>query len=158
MRKIKVGAIGCGYWGPNLIRNIIQSSSAEMVAVADIDTTRLDSIRSRFPKISYFTEDYNDLFQLGLDAVMICTPPETHFKITRDCLLNGLHVLVEKPLTTNTVDAQKLIWLADQQGRNRHAQVRRSGCNGNRNHNRFRTAEQPEGAAPASSIVQAYSS
>ncbi len=63
----------------------------------------------RFPQIETATRDYRDLFALGLDAVVIATPPATHYAIARDCLEHGLHVLVEKPITLDSEDADRLI-------------------------------------------------
>lgn len=117
MKKVKVGAIGCGYWGPNLIRNFIELSETDLVAVADLDRMRLEHMRGRYPQISYVTEDYHDFFEMDLDAVVISTPPPTHFAIARDCLRQGLHVLVEKPLTVSSDEARQLIELAEENGR-----------------------------------------
>jgi predicted dehydrogenase len=114
MSRLKVGAIGCGYWGPNLIRNFVEIPGADVEAVADLDQTQLDHIHSRYPRIKVTTKNYRDLFELDLDAVVISTPPTTHFDIARDCLLNGLHVLVEKPLTVSSRDARELIKIAEQ--------------------------------------------
>jgi predicted dehydrogenase len=115
MKPINVGVIGCGYWGPNLIRNFVELPSANLVAVADLRADRLAHIRSRYPGVRT-TDDYYDLFSMALDAVVVATPPATHFRIARDCLERGLHLLVEKPLTTNSQDAEELIELADSRG------------------------------------------
>ena len=117
MNMLKVGVIGCGYWGPNLIRNFIEIPTAKMEAVADLDEQRLNHIRTCYPQIPHFTKDYRQLFELELDAVVISTPPQTHFAIAKQCLNHGLHVLVEKPLTTTSDDARKLIKLAKKQNR-----------------------------------------
>jgi predicted dehydrogenase len=117
MNKLKIGVIGCGYWGPNLIRNFTEIPEADLQAVVDLDPTRLDHIQTRFPQLRVTTQDHRDLFELGLDAVVISTPPSIHFAITRDCLLHGLHVLVEKPLTVNSRHARELITIAEQHNR-----------------------------------------
>lgn len=117
MKKVKVGAIGCGYWGPNLIRNFIEISETELVAIADLDRTRLKHMRARYPQISHVTEDYHDFFQMDIDAVVISTPPPTHFAIASDCLRHGLHVLVEKPLAISSDESRQLIKLAEEYGR-----------------------------------------
>ncbi len=117
MNELKVGVIGCGYWGPNLIRNFIEIPTARVEAVADLDEQRLNHIRSCYPQIPHITREYRDLFALGLDAVVISTPPQTHFTLARECLKQGLHVLVEKPLTTASDHARKLIKLAKKQDR-----------------------------------------
>jgi predicted dehydrogenase len=112
MDRIRVGVIGCGYWGPNLIRNFAEIPESELVVVVDLREKRLAHIRLRYPAIQT-TRDYKDLLSMGLDAVVIATPPATHFHIARDCLENGLHTLVEKPLTLSSRDAQALVDLAD---------------------------------------------
>jgi predicted dehydrogenase len=109
---IKVGVIGNGYWGPNLIRNFMELPEAELVGVADLQEDRLKAIQKRHPGLSV-TTNYRDLFVMGVDAVVIATPPHTHYPIARDCLMHDIHVLVEKPLTLNSVDAQDLIELAE---------------------------------------------
>ena len=114
MNKLKIGAIGCGYWGPNLIRNFIEIPGANLQAVADLDQNRLDHISLRYPQIKLVTQNYTDFFKLDLDAVIISTPPPTHFVIARDCLVNGLNVLLEKPITVKAQDAQELIAIAEQ--------------------------------------------
>jgi predicted dehydrogenase len=109
---LKVGAIGCGYWGPNLIRNFLELPETALVAVADLDRSRLEHIQARYPRIEFATQRYEDLFDRGLDAVVVSTPPQTHFEIVRACLEQGLHVLVEKPMTTRSEDARRLVDLA----------------------------------------------
>lgn len=115
--NIRVGAIGCGYWGPNLIRNFIELPKSEFVGVSDLDQKLLDRMSSRFPQIGFTTTNYRDLFNLDLDAVVIATPPQTHFTLAKDCLENGLHVMVEKPLTLNSDEAKELINIAEKHER-----------------------------------------
>ncbi len=117
MTTLNIGVIGCGYWGPNLVRNFIEIPDADLVAVADLDEARLAFITARYPQILHATQDYQQLFQIDLDAVVISTPPPTHFQIAMDCLEHGLHVLVEKPLTLKSEDAIKLIETATQKHR-----------------------------------------
>ena len=113
---IRVGVIGCGYWGPNLIRNFVEIPASTVVAVADLSQERLGHIQRCYPQITA-TRDYRDLFGLDLDAMVIATPPATHFCLASDALLHGLHVLVEKPLALASRDAQQLIDLAEQHDR-----------------------------------------
>lgn len=110
--KLRIGAIGGGYWGPNLIRNFIEIPDAELVAVADLDDDRLNHLKSRFPQIQITTKNYKDFFEMDLDGVVIATPPNTHFPIASDCIKQGLSVLVEKPLTLHSEDARQLISMA----------------------------------------------
>lgn len=113
---LNIGAVGCGYWGPNLIRNFVEIPETEVVAIADLLQTRLDHVKRRYPQIQVATQNYRDLFELGLDAVVIATPPQTHFPIARDCLNHGLHVLVEKPITLSSRDACELTQIAERRG------------------------------------------
>lgn len=108
MSRIKMGAIGSGYWGPNLIRNFVEIPDTRVSAVADLNAARLAAIRTRFPQIGTLTANYRDFFDMNLDAVVVSTPPETHADIVEECLTHGLHVLVEKPLTTDTASAERL--------------------------------------------------
>lgn len=117
MQTLKVGAVGYGYWGPNLIRNFVELPGSELYAVADLDEARLKHVQERYPQIKLITRNYEDLFSCGLDAVVVATPPHTHHRIVRNCLEHGLHVLVEKPLTLNSADACDLIRIAEQQQR-----------------------------------------
>lgn len=112
---LRIGAIGCGYWGPNLIRNFVEIPETEVIAVADLLSEQLDYVKCRYPQIQLLTQDYRDFFQLGLDAIIVATPPQTHFRIAHDCLSNGLHVLVEKPFTLNCRDAHELNQVAESQ-------------------------------------------
>ncbi len=115
MDEVKVGIIGYGYWGPNVARNIFDLTASQLVAIADMKDERLKHAKSLYPGV-YMTKRYEDLFDQGLDAVVVATPPATHFPIAKDCLEHGLHVLVEKPMTLNSQDAQELIDLADAKG------------------------------------------
>ncbi len=112
--KLRIGAIGGGYWGPNLIRNFIEMPEAELVAVADLDEGRLNHLKTRFPQIQITTQNYKEFFEMDLDGVVIATPPNTHFPIAADCMNHKLSVLVEKPLTLNSEDARNLISIAAQ--------------------------------------------
>lgn len=111
MEAIRLGVIGCGYWGPNLIRNFVEIPASEVVMVADLKEERLANISSRYPKIQT-TQNYKDLFSQPIDAVVIATPPVTHYPLAKEALQHGLHVLVEKPITHNSQSAEELIALA----------------------------------------------
>ncbi len=112
-----VGVIGAGYWGPNIIRNFVELPGVELTAIADLDEVSIGRIRTRYPRITFGTRDFRDLLDRDLDAVAICTPPETHFDIARQCLEAGLNVLVEKPLTTRSDEAIELIRVARENDR-----------------------------------------
>jgi predicted dehydrogenase len=115
MSQINIGVIGCGYWGPNLIRNIAELPVGNLVAVADTRPDRLKHIKTLYPFVQ-ITENYQDMFSMGIDAVIIATPPHTHFAIATECMQHGINCLVEKPLTLNSADAEALIKMADERG------------------------------------------
>jgi predicted dehydrogenase len=108
MSRIKVGIIGCGYWGPNLVRNFVEIPNAEVIGIADLQQERLVRIKQMYPHV-LATQDFYELIDRGVEAVVIATPPATHYKIARECIDRGLHVLVEKPLTLNSAQAEDLI-------------------------------------------------
>ena len=115
MSVTKVGIIGYGYWGPNLTRNFYEIPSADLVAIADLNEERLKQATLKYPQI-ISKHDHQELFNLDLDAVVVATPPATHYRIAKECLEHDLHVLVEKPMTLNSKDAEKLVELADSKG------------------------------------------
>jgi predicted dehydrogenase len=115
MTKVRVGVIGCGYWGPNLLRNFVEIPDSEVVIAADLSEDRLAHIKSRYPGV-IVTTDYHDFFDMNLDAVLVSTPPASHYPIARNCLEHGLHALVEKPIALNSEHIEDLIETAEQRG------------------------------------------
>lgn len=115
-QMVKAAVIGSGYWGPNMIRNLWELPEFDLVGVADLDPDRLNRTRQRYPSLEFLTTDYTEFFDRGVDAVVVCTPPETHFRIVSDCLDAGLNVLVEKPLTTSSESAAELTVKAEELG------------------------------------------
>lgn len=113
--SVRIGVIGAGYWGPNLIRNFSEIPEAELVAVADLRKDRLTHIANRYPG-TITTTRYQDFYEMQLDGVAIATSPPAHHPIAIDCLNHGLHTLVEKPLTLNSQHAEELVALADAKG------------------------------------------
>lgn len=111
MSQIRIGVVGCGYWGPNLIRNFVALNDADVVIVVDKKPERLEHIQSLYPKIQV-SDSHSELFNLDLDAAVIATPPASHYEIANDCLNNGLHTFVEKPITLNSLDCIQLVELA----------------------------------------------
>ena len=110
---IKIGIIGYGYWGPNLVRNFSECGTAEVRAVSDLRPERLKPVAARYPAIQT-TANYRDLLDNpGIDAVAIATPVSTHFDLAQQALKAGKHVLVEKPFTATADQARILIEEAD---------------------------------------------
>jgi predicted dehydrogenase len=109
---IRIGIIGYGYWGPNLSRNFHELPNSEVVVISDLKEDQLKRAKIKYPDAN-LTTNYQDLFKMGLDAVVVSSSPKTHFKLANDCLEHGLHVLVEKPLTLDSKNAEALIKLAE---------------------------------------------
>ena len=117
MSSTTIGVIGCGYWGPNLLRNFAENEAAQLRWICDTDEARLAAMGRRYPA-AQTTTDYQKLFaDAELDAVAVVTPVATHFSIAKAALLAGKHVLVEKPLTATVREAEELIELAEKQRR-----------------------------------------
>lgn len=114
---VRVGLIGCGYWGPNLARNLHQIPEAELVACCDLDPQALDRMRMLYPHV-ITTVDPGDLWgDAGIEAVVIATPARTHYALARAALEADKHVLVEKPLAMSSQEARALIALAEERQR-----------------------------------------
>ena len=112
---IKVAVIGCGHWGPNLIRNFQQSGRASVQFVCDKDGDRLAHMRKLYPGVRTGSDYQEVLGSPDVEAVYIATPAASHFAIAKEALLAGKHVLVEKPMTLSSLQADELIELANQQ-------------------------------------------
>ena len=116
MQHVGVGVIGCGYWGPNLVRNFAQQADARVVALCDSRLDRAAKI-ARDQHVEYVTDTVDDFLALpGLDLVVIATPSATHFDLARRAIRSGKHVLVMKPITTRADHAEELVHLADRMG------------------------------------------
>jgi predicted dehydrogenase len=114
---MKLAVIGCGYWGPNLVRNLVQSNKVRELICCDLDPKRLDRMKALYPTVEVLT-DYKKLLQMSdLDGVAIATPVKTHHPIAKDFLSQGKHVFVEKPLTHSYETALELAKLAEEKQR-----------------------------------------
>ncbi len=114
---INIAIIGAGYWGPNLIRNFMSVSSANVAAVCDLSEERLQKISTVYPTINCVTDYSLILNDSSIHAVAIATPVDTHFKLAKAALDAGKHVLLEKPMTSNSAEAAILIDLAKKKNR-----------------------------------------
>src|SRR5438093_849657 len=116
MRSIRVGVIGCGYWGPNLVRNFARHPYSEVEAVCDMRYERAMRVGAeyRIPKV---TDHPAELFaNPDVDLIVVATPSFSHFPLAKAALEAGKHVLVMKPLATQTEHAEELCALAERQG------------------------------------------
>lgn len=111
-RAVRLGIIGCGYWGPNLIRNFHDLPRVEVAGLCDAQEERLKAFRKKLPSVRLTTSDEDLLSDPKLDAVVVATPISTHYQIARKALLSGKHVLVEKPLTQTAREGTALTRLA----------------------------------------------
>lgn len=110
---IKVGVIGVGYWGPNIVRNFADIAGADLVSVADPDSSKVEKMIKRFPYLQGLADGDEIIRDKSIDAVAIITPAETHYDFARRALEAGKHVLVEKPLTLIPAESAALIELAE---------------------------------------------
>lgn len=114
---LRVGVVGCGYWGPNLIRNFSNLKSAKVIACSDLSEDRLNHMRLLYPAIRT-TTSYRDLISdSGIDAMVIATPVSSHYPIAREALEAGKHVFVEKPLAQSVTEGLALVDLAREKAR-----------------------------------------
>lgn len=114
---INVAVIGCGYWGPNLVRCITQTDGARLAGCCDLIEERVRHFKEMYKDL-FVTTDYRELIShSGIDALIVSTDAHSHYPITRDALLAGKDVLVEKPLASSSKEAAELIHLAKEKGR-----------------------------------------
>lgn len=109
---IGIGVIGFGYWGPNVVRNVLERPEFRLMGVCESSTERLAEFSSRHPDVPVQSNLEEMLLDPRVEAIAIATPPRTHFAIAQDALQLGKHVLVEKPLATSSCDAAELVDLA----------------------------------------------
>ena len=108
---MKIGVIGLGYWGPNLVRNFLGNKLVEKVIACDLKEDRLTQIKSKFHGIEV-TNDYKKLLQSDVDAIAIATSVNTHFQLAKEALEAGKHIWVEKPFTSSKAQGEELIKIA----------------------------------------------
>jgi predicted dehydrogenase len=113
---LKFGVIGYGYWGPNIVRNLHSVAGAHVVAVCDKLSANLERAKRAYPAIQVTHDAEEILTSSEIDAVAVITPVWTHYELARKALLNGKHIFVEKPFTSNSAQAEELIQLADKLG------------------------------------------
>ena len=105
-----VAVVGYGYWGPNLVRNVIERPEFEMRALCEMSSARASAFTPEVPRASTVQANLDDVLRdPTVDAVIVATPPRTHHPIVKAALEAGKHVLVEKPLATTTADAVDLV-------------------------------------------------
>lgn len=111
-----MAVVGYGYWGPNVVRNVIEHGELELAGLCERSPEQTGKFRVRYPNVRTWASFDDVLADPGIDAVSIATPPQTHYPLARKALLAGKHVLVEKPLATSVADAEALVEIADREG------------------------------------------
>jgi predicted dehydrogenase len=110
---VRVGVIGYGYWGPNIVRNLQSLENCQLATICDKNSDALRCASRAHPGVE-LTKDYSDLLTSPqIDAIAVVTPVWTHFELAKAALQNGKHVFVEKPFTSTSQQAEELIELAD---------------------------------------------
>jgi len=112
---IKVGVIGCGYWGPNLIRNFSSLPGCKVKSICDIDCERLSSMKRLYPGVESSTDADHVINDPEIDAIAIATPVYLHFEMGKKSLMMGKHTFIEKPMASSAAQCQALIELAAKQ-------------------------------------------
>src|SRR6186713_405561 len=115
-RQIKVGLIGCGYWGPLLVRNFRGVAQCQLKAVCDVDIRRVEHVCALYPDVEGMTAPQKLIAASDLDAVVIATPVTSHYPLAKASLLAGKHTFVEKPLATSSQECEELIEIAERNG------------------------------------------
>jgi predicted dehydrogenase len=106
---LNIGVIGCGYWGPKLIRNFSSIADCKVKKASDLKAGRLDYIKKEFPHVD-ITKDYRDILKdKSINAVVVATPVSTHREIAEEAMFLGKHVFVEKPLANSTEEAEAMV-------------------------------------------------
>jgi len=113
---ISIGVIGYGYWGPNLVRNFNANHSTTVRMVCDLDQSRLERVSSLYPVVQVTTKADELINSPHVDAVVIATPVKSHFDLAMAALKAGKHVLIEKPITSTSAEAEQLLDEADKRG------------------------------------------
>src|ERR1700733_4310627 len=113
-KQINVGVVGCGYWGPNLIRNFQSLPGCHLKMMCDVSAARLNSLKALYPDVETEESFEHMLNGAGLDAVAVATSVKLHFPMARAALLAGKHVLIENPMAASAAQCEELIEIARQ--------------------------------------------
>ncbi|HWZ99293.1 MAG TPA: Gfo/Idh/MocA family oxidoreductase [Candidatus Dormibacteraeota bacterium] len=109
---IRIGVIGYGYWGPNIVRNLHGQKNAQVVMVCDKSSSALARVRKSYPGVQTVSDAMELLRSPEIDAVAVITPVWTHYELAKLALENGKHVFIEKPFTSSSAQAEELVELA----------------------------------------------
>ena len=113
---MRIGVIGYGYWGPNIVRNLRSVEHAHLASICDTNPASLRRAKQAYPDVPVTAEPDELLCSTDIDAVALITPVWTHFDLAKAALENGKHVFVEKPFTSSSAQGEELIELAEKNG------------------------------------------
>lgn len=114
---IKIGVIGYGYWGPNLVRNFAETPGLTLAGVVDLDHKKLETVKKRFPGVKTTTRFQDLVEDPAIDAIAVATPVSTHFELGMAALKAGKHLWLEKPMTVTLMQARRLVDEAEKRER-----------------------------------------
>ena len=113
---ITMGVVGCGYWGPNLVRNFRSLHDCSVKTICDVSEARLKHLKELYPEVTT-TTNHNDLLgEKGVDAVAVATAVKWHYPIAKACLLAGKHTFIEKPMASSGRECEELVSIAREKG------------------------------------------
>src|SRR5215510_8012426 len=102
---LRIGVIGYGYWGPNVVRNLYNTPNATVVSVCDLNPKSLQRVRRTYPTMEVTTNPDDLLTSTEIDAIAVVTPISHHFPLAKKALENGKHIFVEKPFTAKVSES-----------------------------------------------------
>jgi predicted dehydrogenase len=115
-KQVKVGVVGCGYWGPNLVRNFRSLPDCNLKAMCDISQERLKHLTALYPDVKGETSFEHLLNGTGVDAVVVATSVKLHFPMAKAALLAGKHTMIEKPMASSSEQCAELVEIARKKG------------------------------------------
>jgi len=115
-KPVSVGVVGCGYWGPLLIRNFRNVPNCNLKAVCDVSDERLKHIKRLYPEVATVADWERFLTDFELDAIVIATPVKFHHALAQKSLLAGKHTFIEKPMAASSAECENLIEIAESKG------------------------------------------
>jgi predicted dehydrogenase len=115
-KQFKIGVVGCGYWGPNLVRNFKALPDCHLKMICDLSEKRLAHLKNLYPDVEGTMEYRHMLNGAGLDAVVIATAVRTHYPLAKASLLAGKHTFIEKPMAASSAECEELIAIARRKG------------------------------------------
>lgn len=115
-RKLNIAVVGCGYWGPNLVRNFRSLPDCVVSTICDVSQDRLNHLQGLYPDIKGETNYENLLNDTTLDAIVIATSVKHHYPMAKSSLMAGKHTFIEKPMAASVAQCEELVTLASRKG------------------------------------------